>query len=68
MSESFKVEVGLSSDTRNCRRIHVNGAQWAKVYGWSEEEAIWRASIIQQALEQVTTLAQATNPQHKAKA
>lgn len=43
-----KADVKVGPDAANSynRRLHVNGSQWAKVYGWDEESAQARADII----------------------
>ena len=35
----------------NCLRIHVNGGQWCKVYGWDTKEAQYKADKIKYALK-----------------
>lgn len=47
---SVIVEIGPDARNINCRRVHVDGAQWCKVYGFSEDEAEHKARIIAAAL------------------
>lgn len=45
-----KVEIGPDANNENCRRIHVNGAQWCKVYGFDQAQVEERAKHIADSL------------------
>lgn len=47
----MKVEITPDAKNTNCRRIHLNGSQLCKVYGWSSNEAQEKAEMIACALE-----------------
>lgn len=45
-----KVEIGPDATNQNCRRIHVDGAQWCKVYGFDQAQVEERANHIADSL------------------
>ena len=51
MAEPLKIYVTGDAANRNNRRIHMNGQQLCKVYGWNEREAEEKAELIVAALK-----------------
>jgi len=46
-----KVTIGPDAANPNCLRLFLNGAQLCKVYGWTPAGALFKAQLIQKALE-----------------